>query len=41
MNYVTWTMGMEHYKFTLSEPERAELQALTGKGTHAASKANA
>ena len=29
---------MEHYKVTLSEPERAELQDIAGKGTHAASK---
>nr|WP_181374849.1 IS630 family transposase [Polaromonas sp. H6N] len=29
---------MEHYKVTLSEQERAELQDITGKGTHAASK---
>lgn len=29
---------MEHYKVTLSEPERAELQEIAGKGTHAASK---
>ena len=29
---------MEHYKVTLSEQERAELQAIAGKGTHAASK---
>lgn len=30
--------GMEHYKVTLSEQERAELQEITSKGTHAASK---
>ncbi len=29
---------MEHYKVTLSEPERVELQGIAGKGTHAASK---
>ena len=29
---------MEHYKVTLSEQERAELQEIAGKGTHAASK---
>ncbi|MBG6078254.1 hypothetical protein IWX85_004113, partial [Polaromonas sp. CG_9.11] len=29
---------MEHYKVTLSEQERAELQGIAGKGTHAASK---
>ena len=29
---------MEHYKVTLSEQERVELQAIAGKGTHAASK---
>ena len=29
---------MEHYKVTLSEQERAELQAITGKGMHTASK---
>jgi predicted metal-binding protein len=29
---------MEHYKVTLSEQERAQLQAIAGKGTHAASK---
>ena len=29
---------MEHYKVTLSELERAELQEIAGKGTHAASK---
>ena len=29
---------MEHYKVTLSEPERAELQDIAAKGTHAASK---
>ena len=29
---------MEHYKVTLSEQERAELQDIAGKGTHAASK---
>ena len=29
---------MEHYKVTLSEPERAELQEIAAKGTHAASK---
>ena len=31
-------MGMEHYKVTLSEPEKAELQEIASKGTHAASK---
>ena len=30
--------GMEHYKVTLSEQERSELQGIAGKGTHAASK---
>ena len=30
--------GMEHYKVTLSEQERCELQDIAGKGTHAASK---
>ena len=29
---------MEHYKVTLSEQERGELQGIAGKGTHAASK---
>ena len=29
---------MEHYKVTLSEQERSELQDIVGKGTHAASK---
>ena len=29
---------MEDYKVTLSEQERGELQAIAGKGTHAASK---
>jgi len=29
---------MEHYKVTLSEQERCELQDIAGKGTHAASK---
>ena len=29
---------MENYKVTLSEQERAELQGIAGKGTHAASK---
>ena len=29
---------MEHYKVTLSEQERVELQAIVGKGTHAAPK---
>ena len=29
---------MEHYKVTLSKQERAELQGIAGKGTHAASK---
>lgn len=29
---------MEHYKVTLSDQERAELQGITSKGTHAASK---
>jgi hypothetical protein len=29
---------MEHYKVTLTEQERADLQDITGKGTHAASK---
>ncbi len=29
---------MEHYKVTLSAQERAELQGIAGKGTHAASK---
>jgi len=29
---------MEHYKVTLSEQERAELQDIAGKGTHAAQK---
>ena len=29
---------MEHYKVTLSEQERVELQGIAGKGTHAASK---
>ena len=29
---------MEHYKVTLSEQERAELQGIAGKGTHTASK---
>ena len=29
---------MEHYKVTLSEQERAELQGIAGKGTHAAQK---
>ena len=29
---------MEHYKVTLSEQERAELQGIVGKGTHAAAK---
>lgn len=29
---------MEHYKVTLTAQERAELQDITGKGTHAASK---
>ena len=29
---------MEHYKVTLSEQERAELQEIAAKGTHAASK---
>ena len=29
---------MEHHKVTLSEQERAELQGIAGKGTHAAQK---
>ncbi|MDB5868040.1 MAG: transposase [Polaromonas sp.] len=29
---------MEHYKVTLSEQERAQLQGIAGKGIHAASK---
>ena len=29
---------MEHYKVTLSEQERAQLQDIAGKGTHAAAK---
>ncbi len=29
---------MEHYKVTLSEQERAELQEIASKGTHAAPK---
>ena len=29
---------MEHYKVTLSEQERVELQGIAGKGTHAAAK---
>ena len=30
--------GMEHYKVTLSEQERAELQDIASKGTHAVAK---
>ena len=29
---------MGHYKVTLSEQERADVKAIAGKGTHAASK---
>ena len=39
MRQLTRTMGMEDYKVTLSEQERgAELRAIAGKGTRAASR---
>jgi nitric oxide reductase activation protein len=38
MKELTRTVGMEHYKVTLSEQEKGDLQAITGKDTYAASK---